>query len=142
MCSASRCRRTKQAKANDWDQPGEFNFPYELGMAPSFDVDLSEKLGVEMPVVDVDDALLDNGDHGHAAPLRTVEDVEARGDKDMVLGDLIELDANGKIKEGGMMNRTTISLGRHGGRGHASPLDRKAVGDEAHGGPAQGEQGP
>ena len=30
--------------------------------------------------------------------------------KDMLLGDMIELDAEGNIKEGGIMNRATISL--------------------------------
>ena len=42
--------------ANNWDQPGEFTFVYEMGMAPSIDVELSGKLGVSMPVVEVDDA--------------------------------------------------------------------------------------
>jgi trigger factor len=39
-----------------------------------------------------------------------MEDAEAAGEKDMLLGDLIELDENGAIKPGGLMNRTTISL--------------------------------
>jgi hypothetical protein len=37
-------------------------------------------------------------------------------EKDMLLGDLIELDTDGTIKAGGIMNRATISLGIHEGR--------------------------
>jgi FKBP-type peptidyl-prolyl cis-trans isomerase (trigger factor) len=45
-------------EANNWDEPGEFNFQYELGLAPGVRGELSDKLGVEYPVVDVNDELV------------------------------------------------------------------------------------
>ena len=42
--------KAENAVNNNWEEPGEFNFSYELGMAPSFEVNL-DKLGVEYPAV-------------------------------------------------------------------------------------------
>lgn len=95
---------------NNWDEPGEFNFKYELGIAPTFDLEMTDKLGVEMPVVDVDDALMDKEIADMQRRFGTLSDVEAVGAKDMVMGDLIELDESGEVKAGGLMNRTTITI--------------------------------
>lgn len=95
---------------NNWDTPGEFNFQYEVGMAPEFDVEMSEKLGVEMPLVEVDDALLDKEVADMQRRYGSLSDAESAGKQDMLIGDLIELDATGEIKPGGLMNRTTITL--------------------------------
>lgn len=94
---------------NDWDAPGEFNFQYEVGMAPAIEVEMNDKLGVEMPVVDVDGELLDKEVADMQRRYGTLADAEVVGEKDMVLGDLIELDEAGEIKAGGLMNRTTIT---------------------------------
>lgn len=95
---------------NDWDSPGEFNFQFEVGMAPDIEVDMSDKLGVEFPVVDVDDALIDKEVADMCRRFGALSDEEKVGEKDMVIGDLIELDETGEIKAGGLMNRTTITM--------------------------------
>lgn len=95
---------------NNWDEPGEFNFQYEMGLTPVFDIELNDKLGVEYPVVDVDDALVSKEVSDMQRRFGSLEDAEVAGEKDMLLGDLIELDETGAIKPGGLMNRTTISL--------------------------------
>ncbi|MBP6572989.1 MAG: trigger factor [Flavobacteriales bacterium] len=96
--------------ANNFDEPGEFNFAYEMGMAPSIDVDLSGQLNVTMPMVEVDDATLDKEITDMRRRFGKVEDAEVSEANDMVIGDMIELNADGSTKEGGIMNRTTISL--------------------------------
>lgn len=98
------------ADGNNWDEPGEFNFTYEMGMAPAFDVELNDKLGVEYPVVNVDDALITKEVADMQRRFGSLADADTVEEKDMVLGDLIELDENGTIVPGGLMNRTTISL--------------------------------
>ncbi|MEZ4757200.1 MAG: trigger factor [Flavobacteriales bacterium] len=96
--------------ANNWDEPGELQFAYELGMAPSFDVELNDKLGVTYPLVDVTDELVQREIDDMRRRFGTVESAEVSEDKDMLLGDMIELEADGTIKAGGIMNRATISL--------------------------------
>ncbi len=101
--------KNEDMKANDWDEPGEFNFQYEVGMAPSVEVEMNDKLGVELPVVEVDDSLLDKEIGDMRRRYGTLSDVESAEAGDMVIGDLIEQE-NGEIKPGGLMNRTTITL--------------------------------
>lgn len=95
---------------NDWDEPGEFNFAYDVGMAPPVEVEMDPKLGVELPLVDVDDAMVDTEVADMQRRYGTLSDAETVGEKDMVFGDLIELDGAGGIKAGGLMNRTTITV--------------------------------
>ncbi len=95
---------------NNYDEPGEFNFVYDLGLAPVFDVELNERIAVETPVVEVDDALVNKEIGDMQRRFGSMQDADVAGDKDMLLGDLIELDETGAIKPGGLMNRTTISL--------------------------------
>ncbi len=95
---------------NNWDEPGEFHFEYQVGMAPQIEVEMDPKLGVEYPVVDVDDELVQKEIDDMQRRYGKLHDAGNAAAGDMVLGDLIELDGNGEIKPGGLMNRTTITL--------------------------------
>lgn len=121
-----------EAMHNDWETAGEFNFQYEVGMAPDIEVEMSEKLGVEMPVVNVDDALLDKEVADMQRRYGTLTDADVVGEKDMVLGDLIELDETGGIKAGGLMNRTTITMEDLEDAATRQALLGKAVGDSVN----------
>ncbi len=121
--------RNDSAEANNWDEPGELEFAYELGIAPVFEVEL-DKLKVEYPMMDVNDELV----------AREVADMQRRFGKleegttseanDMLLGDMIELDAEGAIKPGGIMHRATISLEYLEDQTTKDLLTGKAIGDE------------
>ncbi len=120
----------ENAQGNDWDSPGEFNFRYEMGLAPVFDIELSSKLGVEYPVVDVNDELVEREVADMQRRFGKLEDAEVSGEKDMLLGDLIELDASGAIKPGGLMNRTTITVEHLKDDTTRALFIGRAVGDE------------
>lgn len=102
--------KNNMLEGNNWDEPGEFHFQYDMALQPQFDVELSDKLGVEYPVVDVDDTLVTKEITDIQRRFGQMADAEFSGEKDMLLGDLIEMDGLGSIKPGGLMNRTTISL--------------------------------
>ncbi len=99
---------------NNWDQPGEFKFEYEVGMAPQIEVEMDPKLGVEYLVVNVDDELVQKEIDDMQRRYGKLHDAEKAAAGDMVLGDLIELAEDGEIKPGGLMNRTTITLSEVG----------------------------
>jgi trigger factor len=115
---------------NNWDEPGEFEFAYEMGMAPEFDVELSDKLGVEMVVVDVTDELAQREIADMQRRFGKVEDATISEAKDMLLGDMIELNADGSIKEGGIMHRATMSLEFIEDEAARNSLVGKSAGDE------------
>jgi trigger factor len=101
--------RNESVEGNNWEEPGDFNFSYEMGMAPAFDVDLAN-LGVEMPVVDLTDDMVNREMTDLQRRYGQLEDAEVSEAHDMLLGDLIEINEEGTPKEGGLMGRTTISL--------------------------------
>ncbi|MBL7952047.1 MAG: trigger factor [Flavobacteriales bacterium] len=122
--------KVESANGNNWDEPGELTFAYELGLAPSIEFDLNEKLGVEYPVVDVNDELVQREITDMQRRFGTVEDAEVSADKDMLLGDMIELNTDGSIKEGGIMNRTSMSLEFIEDEASKALLAGKKIGDE------------
>ena len=115
---------------NNWDQPGEFNFAYELGMAPTFEIDLNDKVGVDFPLVDVTDELVQREIDDMQRRFGKVEDAVVSESKDMLLGDMIELDVDGTIKAGGVMNRATISLEYLADEATRDTLVGKSAGEE------------
>jgi len=115
---------------NDWEQPGDFTFAYELGMAPSIEVDLTDKIGVEYPVVDVTDELAQREITDMQRRFGSVSDAEVSEEKDMLLGDMIELNADGTIKQGGIMNRSTMSLEYIEDAASKAALTGRSQGDE------------
>ena len=122
--------KNESIEGNNWDEPGEFTFAYELGMAPQFDVELNEKLGVEYPVVDVTDELVQREITDMQRRFGKVESAGVSEENDMLLGDMIELNEDGSIKEGGIMNRATISLEFVPDQETRNSLVGKKVGDE------------
>lgn len=101
--------RNESIESNNWEDPGDFSFSYEMGMAPAFDVDLAS-VGIEMPVVDLTDELINKEVADMQRRYGRLEDAEVSEGRDMLLGDLIETNEDGTPKEGGLMGRTTISL--------------------------------
>jgi trigger factor len=95
---------------NNWDEPGELEFGYEVGLAPKIDVQLGQDLGVEYPVVEVSDAMVDKEVSDLQRRYGRLEDADSSSAEDMLLGDMIELGDDGSILEGGIMSRATVSL--------------------------------
>ncbi|HKK38043.1 MAG TPA: trigger factor [Cryomorphaceae bacterium] len=94
----------------DWDNPGDFEFVYELGLAPKLDVEISKKNKLEYYTIKVDKKLVDDEVNRIARRYGKVEDVEKAGENDMLVGDFVELDENDEVVPGGVMNQSTISL--------------------------------
>ncbi|RYM33064.1 trigger factor [Brumimicrobium glaciale] len=94
----------------DFDKPDTFVFTYEIGISPKVDVKITGKNNYEYTKVKVDKKLID----------KQLEDLTRRygklisgkeiGEKDMVLGQFVELNEEGEILEGGIMNSSTISM--------------------------------
>ena len=87
-----------------------FEFSYELGLAPNFEVSINDKDKFTKYKIIVDDELLNKyvvdfqRRHGQS------EEVQFVGDTDMIYGTLFECDKSGTRKEGGVHNHTTIAV--------------------------------
>lgn len=96
--------------SGNWDNPGDFEFVYELGLAPELDVKISNKDKFEYYKIKVDEKLIDEEGTRMAKRFGKVEDVEVAEENDMLVGDFVELNEDESIKEGGVMNNSTIAL--------------------------------
>ena len=93
----------------DFDKPENFEFSFEIGFAPSFELGITGKK-FDYPTVRIDDALISKQIEDLQRRYGKLTSVETVGEKDMVLGKFEEVSETGAIKEGGNSHSTTISL--------------------------------
>ncbi len=88
----------------DLEGDGPFEFIFDIAVAPDFKIELTTKDKVNYYEIDVDDKLVDQQIDMFASRNGHYEKVEAYSEdqRDMLKGDLRELDADGNTKEGGI----------------------------------------
>ncbi len=94
----------------DFDKPADFEFEYEIGLSPSFELPLNAKSKYDYVKVKIDDKLVD----------KQLEDLRRRygklissdvvGENDLVLAQFVELNDDESVKEGGIMHSSTVSM--------------------------------
>jgi len=94
----------------DLDNPRDFEFSYEIGFSPKFDIPLSSKKSMDYFTVKVDDKLISKQIEDLRRRYGKLESTEEVGETDMVMGLFRELDENKEPKEGGVEHNSTISM--------------------------------
>lgn len=93
----------------DFDNPGTFTVWFEIGIAPEFDIDL-EKISVDGYQITVSDEMLDKHQESLLRRYGTVTSPEKSDAADTLGGELMELNEDGEIKEGGINVSTSIAI--------------------------------
>jgi trigger factor len=96
----------------DWDNQKEFEFLYEMGLAPKFNVDLSSKDKFAYKTVKIDEELVNKYVTDVAKRYGKVEQVEISTAADLLNGDFVELDTNGEILPAGVFKTGSLFLER------------------------------
>ncbi len=96
----------------DWDNQKDFEFLYEMGLAPKFNVELSAKDKFAFKTVKIDEELVNKYVTDVAKRYGKVEQVEVAAANDLLTGDFVELDANGEILPGGVFKTGSLFLER------------------------------
>ena len=96
----------------DWDNQKDFEFLYEMGLAPKFNVDLSSKDKFVYKTVKIDEELVNKYVTDVAKRYGKVEQVEVSTAADLLNGDFVELDANGEILPAGVFKTGSLFLER------------------------------
>lgn len=94
----------------DWENQKEFEFKYEVGLAPSFKVDSLDKLKVDAYKIKVSDKDVQKYVDDLARRYGKMTNPEVAEKDDMVFGKFEELDGEGKVKEGGINNSSVIII--------------------------------
>ena len=98
------------SKEYNWDFADDFEFNYEVGLAPAFDIDFSSKDKVTQYVIKADKDTL----AARIANIRksygkmTNPDVSADGD--VLYAELVQLSPDGSVFDGGISNTTSVRL--------------------------------
>lgn len=87
----------------DFNNPGDFEFAYEIGLAPSFDLDINKKQKFDYLTVDIDKAMLDKEVDNLARRYGKLVEAEKVSDRDMVIGTFTS-------EDGSISNSSTISM--------------------------------
>lgn len=97
-------------EAGDWDNPKEFTFTYDLGLAPSFEIKLSEKDKFGLYTILIDDKFLDKEVGNLARRYGKMSESLVAGEKDMLIGDFTQVDKRDNKLPDGHKHSSTISI--------------------------------
>jgi trigger factor len=87
----------------DFENTEDFIVKFDVALAPAINVELSKEDTLPYYTIAITDEMVNNQIEQLQNRFGKFEQVEEAGDKDMLLGDLAELDAEGNIKEGGIV---------------------------------------
>ncbi len=93
-----------EKKDIDWDVDETFEFKFDLGLAPEFDISLSNKDKVPYYKIKVDKALIDKYVDNYASRLGENIPVDTIEEKDLLEVSVAQLDDEGNLLEGGLKN--------------------------------------
>ncbi len=94
----------------DWDNPSEFRFTYEMGLAPQLDIKLDKSESFTFLKVKIDDTLVNRQMKDMARRYGKLSEAEESSEDDMLIGNFEQIDAAGGVVEGGIKNRSTIYI--------------------------------
>ena len=94
----------------DWKNQTDFEFSYEVGIAPEFDVDVVSKLKLDYYKIKVADKDVDKYISDVAKRYGKMSNPEVAEADDMVFGKFEELDGEGNVKEGGINHSSVIII--------------------------------
>jgi trigger factor len=90
----------------DFENQDDFTFTFELGMAPQFEIKLSKKNKVTSYQIMVDEKMKNDYVSNYTRRYGEFKKAEISEEKDMLKGNIVELDGDGSLKA----ENTTISI--------------------------------
>lgn len=98
------------SKEFKWDNTDEFEFDYELGLAPAFEVEVSSKDKFTAYVVKADDKTLAERIKNIRRSYGKMTNPEVSADDDVLYAELTQLSPDGLVFEGGIVSTASIRL--------------------------------
>lgn len=102
--------KVEDNKEYNWDFADNFEFNYEVGLAPQFDIDFSSKDKVTQYVIKVDDETLASRIKNIRRSYGKMTNPDVSADDDVLYSVLEQLSPDGSVFEGGISNTTSVRL--------------------------------
>jgi len=93
----------------DWENQKDFEFKYDIGLAPQFDIELTDKFKFEQYVIKVSKNDIDKYVEDLSRRYGKMSNPEVAEADDMLFGKFEELE-NGNLKEGGISNSSVLII--------------------------------
>jgi trigger factor len=93
-----------------WDFTEDYEFNYEMGLAPEFEVDLSSKDTLTLYQIKVDEATLTERVKNIRRSYGKISNPDVSADGDVIYAELKQLASDGSVFEDGIVNTTSIRL--------------------------------
>ena len=97
-------------EAQDLAKPAPYTFVFDIAVAPEIDLELTDKDKLDYYEITVDDKLVDEQVDMFASRAGKYEQVEKYQAKDMLKGDMKELNVDGSEKEGGIVKEGAVLM--------------------------------
>jgi trigger factor len=94
----------------DWKEGQDIEFYFDLGMTPKFDFVLDENIAVDYHVIKVDDTMVDKYLDDMRQRFGNMINPEVAGEKDVLFGDFVQLNADGSVLEGGITHTSKLTV--------------------------------
>ena len=94
----------------DFDTMEEFDFVFDIALAPEFKAEVSAKDKVDYYTIEVSDEMIDNQVKMYTQRTGKYDKVDAYEDNDMLKGLLAQLDEEGNTKEGGIQVEAAVLM--------------------------------
>ncbi len=96
-----------ERKEIDWDNDSVFEFKFDLGMAPEFELKINGRDKIPCYNIKADDELINKYIESYTMRFGENVTVDAIEEKDVLTVNIEQLDENGEINEGGIKNENT-----------------------------------
>ncbi len=94
----------------DWKEGQDIEFFFDLGLAPKFDFVLDDKVAVDFHVIKVDDTMIDKYVDDMRERFGNMINPEVAGEKDILFGEFVQLDAEGNALEAGIKHSSKVTI--------------------------------
>ena len=98
------------SEVSDFDTMEEFDFVFDIALAPEFKAEVSAKDKVDYYTIEVSDEMIDNQVKMYTQRTGKYDKVDAYEDNDMLKGLLAQLDEEGNTKEGGIQVEAAVLM--------------------------------
>lgn len=100
----------EQAENIDWNTQKDFEFEYEIGIAPEVNIKLEDGIEVDYNKIVVEDKILDDYLKDITRRYGKMISPEVSEKDDVLYGEFAEMDAEGNLKEEGLKNTTNLFI--------------------------------
>ncbi|UEG51788.1 trigger factor [Mucilaginibacter daejeonensis] len=98
------------SKIYNWDFADNFEFNYEVGLAPEFTVDINSQDKLTSYKIKVDDETLASRIQNLRKSYGKMTNPDVSADGDVLYGELVQLSPDGSVFEGGISNTASVRL--------------------------------